>query len=108
MDASTVRVNAALLPQFQGRLVRLIGRVTSVNGRDAACVTGPDNVSASLVLPPTLDVDVQAGQAYEVVGKVGESDAAVRVLSVIAMGDIDLAVSDKLVGYVHKVPELFH
>ncbi|KAF8002172.1 hypothetical protein HF325_003137 [Metschnikowia pulcherrima] len=67
MDAASIRVNAATLKDFPGRVVRLIGKATSVDpSSDSATLDagGPVHVSTH------GSEQIEAGKFYEVIGKV--------------------------------------
>ncbi|KAK6459436.1 replication factor A protein 3 [Scheffersomyces xylosifermentans] len=106
MDAANIRVDATLVAQHQGKLVRIIGKCESYDS-DSLTATIISNGSISLTLQEGEVLKV--GKIYEIIGKVSTSDYKVNVYNVIELSDnVNLEVAQKLVQYVHKVPELFY
>jgi replication factor A3 len=105
MDTANIRIDASLLATHQGKLVRIIGACESY---DSSSESGVLNSNGPIKL--TLQNDSLAvGKNYEIIGKVSTSNNSVNVYSVIELSDnVNMEVAQKLVSYVHKVPELFH
>ncbi|CUM67594.1 uncharacterized protein PRCAT00005294001 [Priceomyces carsonii] len=106
MEVASVRIDSSLLNENQGKVVRIIGKCESYD---------PSSSTATFISGGPINLNLTTGESlnvnskYEVIGKVGASDQNVSVYSVIELSDnINLEVAEKLVKYVHKVPELFH
>lgn len=106
MDAASIRVNAATLKDFPGRVVRLIGKATSVDpSSDSATLDagGPVHVSTH------GSEQIEAGKFYEVIGKCSVSDFKINSYSVMPLSDnLNLEMANKLAALVPKVSELFY
>lgn len=104
MDAASIRVNATTLPDFSGRIVRVIGKVQSFDSAsDSARVDAGGSIDLS------CHDQLQVGKIYEFIGKAGASEKKVNVYSSMEMSDnTDVTVANKLADYVKKVPELFY
>ncbi|ODQ78761.1 hypothetical protein BABINDRAFT_162449 [Babjeviella inositovora NRRL Y-12698] len=113
MDAANVRVNAQLLPNFKGKIVRVIGKIESIDQASGHALLSTSETSSPasqihVQLPPTTEQELTAGKKYEIVGKTNDHDSSVRLLSIAELGDaFDLEVADKFVTYTHKLPDMF-
>lgn len=104
MDAANIRIDASLLQSHQGKLVRIIGKCESYDGSSN---TATLNSNGSIPLSLQND-SLIVGKNYEIIGK-NSTNNSVNVYSVIELSDnINLDIAQKLVSYVHKVPELFY
>lgn len=103
MDAASVRVDATSILSYGGRVVRIIGKASAVNGDSVKLdANGQVNVSTN------ANDKVEIGKIYEVIGKVNVSDHRVTSYSVMRLSDdTNLEAASKLAQYVQKVPELF-
>lgn len=106
MDAASIRIDSTLLQQHQGRLVRIMGKCESydpASNNSTLLSNGPITLISNAGEPLVVNKN------YEIIGKVGSNDLSVRVLSAIELSDnLNFDVAQKLVSYVHKVPELFY
>lgn len=104
MESASVRIDASLLNESEGKLVRIMGSCQSSDPQSRhASIEANGNVNLKLVSDDTLTV----GKNYEVIGKVNE-DHLVQTYSALELSDnIDLKMSSKLVQYIKKVPELY-
>lgn len=106
MDAANIRIDATLLQSHQGKLVRIIGKCESFDSNSSVGTlssNGPVNLTftAGDILVP--------GKNYEIIGKVSHNNLTVNVYSVVGLSDnVNLEVAQKLVQFVHKVPELYY
>lgn len=106
MDAASVRIDATLLQEYQGRLVRIIGKCESFDPSSSHGTILSNGPITIISAPGEL---LSVSKNYEIIGKVGSNDLKVRVLSAIELSDnVNLDHAEKLVKYVHKVPELFY
>jgi replication factor A3 len=105
MDAANIRIDASLLLANQGKLVRIIGKCESYDGSSNTAT-----LNSNGTIPLSLQNDsLVVGKNYEIIGKCSSNNLGVNVYSVIELSDnINLDVAQKLVSYVHKVPELFY
>ncbi|OBA19842.1 replication factor A protein 3 [Metschnikowia bicuspidata var. bicuspidata NRRL YB-4993] len=106
MNAASIRVNASTVKDFPGRVVRVIGKATSVDNYSNTATLdagGPIDVS-------TLSSDpLEVGKIYEVVGKCNVNDLKVSSYSVTQLSDnVNLEMAAKLASMVPKVSELFY
>lgn len=104
MEATNVRVDAELLAQHRGELVRVIGRCEL---SDASANTATLICNGNIKLS-TGDNPLTVGKNYEVIGKANALTLEVNVYSVIELSDttnIDVAL--KLAHFINKVPELY-
>lgn len=106
MDAANIRIDATLLQSHQGKLVRIIGKCENFDSNSSAGTlssNGPVNLTfagGDILVP---------GKNYEIIGKVSSNNVTVNVYSVIELSDnVNLEVAQKLVQFVHKVPELYY
>lgn len=106
MDAASIRVTALTLKDFPGKVVRVIGKVTSIDtGSDKANIDADGSITVSTHGNEPLEMD----KIYEFIGKVNVSDFSLNTYSVLQLSDnVDLAVAQKLARMVPKVPELFY
>ncbi|KAG7666090.1 uncharacterized protein J8A68_000346 [[Candida] subhashii] len=107
MEAANIRIDATLLQANQGKLVRIIGKCESFD-RHSNIATLISNGPITLEIP--MEINMEITKNYEIIGKVSSnsSNLNVHVFSVIELSDnLNLDVAQKLVQYVHKVPELF-
>ncbi|CAH2351011.1 putative replication factor A protein 3 [[Candida] railenensis] len=106
MDAASIRIDAPLVAQNQGKIVRIIGTCESFDSSSNHAVL-KSNGSISLVLNSGDSLDINKN--YEIIGKVNTDASSVRVLSIIELSDnINFEAVQKLVSYVQKVPELYY
>lgn len=106
MDAASIRIDSTFLEQHQGRLVRIMGKCQSYDPSSNNSIL-ISNGPVTLIFNPGEELVVNKN--YEIIGKVGTSDLSVRVLSAIELSDnLNFDTAQKLVSYVHKVPELFY
>ena len=105
MDAANIRIDASLLLANQGKLVRIIGKCESYDGSSNTAT-----LNSNGTIPLSLQNDsLVVGKNYENIGKCSSNNLGDNVYSVIELSDnINLDVAQKLVNYVHKVPELFY
>lgn len=108
MDVTNVRVDATLVADNAGKLVRLVGKcelfdlllllgVVSANGK--VQVAGSEGMEKTL----------QAGKFYEIMGKVTGDGQAINIYTVVELGDnTDVDTASKLARLSQKVPEIFH
>ncbi|KAK6205196.1 replication factor A protein 3 [Scheffersomyces amazonensis] len=107
MEASQIRVDATLLGSNQGKLVRLIGKVKSFN--PSTGVGTVDSNGDVTVILNLSENSIQIDHIYEFIGKIGTSDLDVTVYSSVEFSEnTNLEVAQKLVSFVHKVPELYY
>lgn len=105
MDNVTIRTDASLLPQHQGKIVRIIGKCESY---DASSRHTTLNSNGPIRLALTGNDLFTVGNNYEIIGQVSSDAASVRVMSVIELSDnVNFDVVKKLVQYAQKVPELY-
>lgn len=106
MDAASIRIDATLLQQYQGKLVRLMGKCESY---DPSSNTATLSCNGTINLICNPDESFVVDKNYEIIGKVGTNDTSVFILSAIELSDnLNMDVVKKLVEYVHKVPELYY
>lgn len=106
MNAMSIRVDATRLQQFQGKVVRVIGRCDAFDTSD---MRGKLESNGSIpIKSPSQALD--AGKNYEIIGRIGSGDdLAIQVYTMTELSDnLNLDVAKKLVDFVHKVPELFY
>ena len=105
MDAISVRIDATHVEKNQSKLVRFMGKCQSYDPSSNHAIV-LSNGTISLITNPGETLNVNKN--YEIVGKVGNNDLDVRVLSAIELSDnLNLDHYVKLVDFAHKVPELF-
>ncbi|PUU81449.1 replication factor A protein 3 [Tuber borchii] len=103
MTEQTPRINAPLLQQYIGRTIRLVGKVSDVQGNGAT-------LDSSGVVTVYLDRDsnLKIGNAVEIVGKVNP-DLTVKVLTSTDFGEnLDMRVYEDLVGICQQYKEIFY
>ncbi|ODV94062.1 hypothetical protein PACTADRAFT_50952 [Pachysolen tannophilus NRRL Y-2460] len=115
MDSSlsNIRVDHTLLKQFEGKVVRVIGKLGSIQNDRASLLTkasdgssGQINLLISSSLVPKLQTP---NNYYEVIGKITNDELAIRVLDGIDFGDsINEKAAIALVKYSNKCSELFY
>ncbi|KAK6463816.1 replication factor A protein 3 [Scheffersomyces coipomensis] len=107
MEASQIRIDATLLETHKGQLVRLIGKVQSYDTSRAAGVVD-SNGEVRIQIQDSNEYP-SVGKIYEFIGKVSSNSLDVTVYSIVELSDnTNLDVAQKLVHYVHKVPELYY
>ncbi|RKP33007.1 replication factor A protein 3 [Metschnikowia bicuspidata] len=106
MDAASIRVTAETLKDFPGKVVRIIGKATSVDiSADSATLDAEGAVTISTHGNEQLEV----GKIYEVIGKASTMNASINSYSVLKLSDnVDLEMAQKFARMVPKVPELFY
>ncbi|TGZ84700.1 replication factor A protein 3 [Ascodesmis nigricans] len=103
MSEITPRINAPLLAQFVGHTVRIVGRVTGIQG-DNATIDAQGNISLHL----TRDDHLVYNNGVELIGKINP-DMSVKVLTSWDLGpDVDYKVSEAVVDVTHRYKELFY
>lgn len=105
MDAASIRIDATLLKEHQGKIVRLIGKCESYDpSASSAILISNGQVNISLATGESMEIN----KIYEIIGKVSSTEEKVTVYSIIELSDnLNLDIANNLVKYVHKVPELF-
>lgn len=100
----TPRVNSTLLGQYQGKTVRLIGKVLKLEG-ETAIVEASDQGQVTIKLNRDSNF---ADQYVEIIGRV-TGDTSISELTSYNIGDeIDMTMVDAVVRNSHKYPYLFH
>ncbi|KAG7191646.1 uncharacterized protein KQ657_002915 [Scheffersomyces spartinae] len=106
MNAMSIRVDATRLQQFQGKVVRVMGRCELFNTND---MRGKLESNGPIPIKSPSQI-LEAGKNYEIIGRIGSGDdLTVQVYTMTELSDdFNLEVAKKLVDFVHKVPELFY
>lgn len=106
MDAASIRVTALTLQEFPGKVVRIIGKVTTVDpSTDLATIDAGGSVTVSTHGNEQLEI----GKIYEVIGKLSVSDLSINTYSILELSDnVNLEIAQKFAKMVPKVPELFY
>lgn len=105
MDAASIRVDAPLVPEYQGKIVRIIGKCELFDSGSSRAILHANGKVDLAVNNTTFEIN----KNYEIIGKVATDSATVLVLSAVELSDnVNLDVASKLVQYVHKVPELYY
>ncbi|KAI5836862.1 replication factor A protein 3 [Morchella snyderi] len=103
MNEQAPRINAPLLERFQGRVVRIVGKVLELHG-ETATIDSHGTIVAHL----DRDSHLAVGHAAELVGKI-QQDLSVKVLNSTDFGtNIDFKVYDSLVEVNHMYKEIFY
>jgi len=97
---STPRVNKALLPNYLGRTVRLVGKVDGIDSASGICVLNTsDRASVNVVVNPMSHYD---SQFVEVLGKVN-NDLSISDMSVTNLGtNFDLDIYEQFLQITHQ------
>ncbi|KAK9465721.1 replication factor A protein 3 [Lipomyces arxii] len=102
MSDITPRITAQLLQMYQGRVVRLIGKLTDIRG-NSATLDSAGSVNVSLA----RGVEFQQGHFYEVIGRVNP-DLSLQMLDGVDFGtNIDMDNAIALANLSQKYPEIF-
>uniref|UniRef100_A0A060TC48 ARAD1D33242p n=1 Tax=Blastobotrys adeninivorans TaxID=409370 RepID=A0A060TC48_BLAAD len=100
----TPRVDASLLAKFEGRDVRIIGKVKSLHGE--TCVI---DSRGDVVVHLTSVAHLSQDQFYEIIGTVKEDHSIRMKQSYACNADIDFNMMDKLLALYHRHhSELFY
>lgn len=104
MDTASIRIDASMLLESEGKIVRIMGKCQSFDAPSKhASLEANGTVHLKLVSDDVLTV----GNNFEVIGKVGEGQQ-LQTYSVVELSDnLDLKMASKLVQYIKKVPELY-
>lgn len=104
MDTASIRIDASLLQENEGKIVRIMGSCQSFDAPARhALLEANGTVNLKLVSDETLTV----GKNYEIIGKVGDGQL-VQTYSLVELSDnVNLQMASKLVQYIKKVPELY-
>jgi len=104
MPESTPRITAQYLETFQDRVVRIVGKVTLLRGVQATIESnGP------VVLRLNPDSHLQMNHYFEVIGRIVQSDLAVKVLNSTDLGtNYDFSAYEALVDATHRYREIFY
>ncbi|XP_071941339.1 replication protein A 14 kDa subunit-like [Antedon mediterranea] len=97
------RVNASMLPRYEGCLVNLLGKVKSVDQNGASFVlTSTDNVDIEILLPESLEDSVEG--ITEVIGQVCPNPRQINCHQYVNHGDIDMDMNmyDEAVKLTHE------
>ncbi|KAK9326216.1 replication factor A protein 3 [Lipomyces orientalis] len=98
----TPRANAPLLHLFQGKPVRLIGRVTEIRGETATL-----DAAGSVTVYATRDSNFKEGNVYEVIGRV-QPDLSLKMLDGMDFGtNIDMDNANALAELSQRHHEIF-
>ncbi|GAA5986148.1 hypothetical protein JCM11641_004726 [Rhodosporidiobolus odoratus] len=104
MDRPTPRVNASRLASYpEGKIVRLIGKVISLDG-DAAIVEASDGGQITVKLGSMSDV---SATFIEVVGKITGNNSMSELSSLNLGESIDMVAVDKVVELTHAYPDVY-
>ncbi|POY73315.1 hypothetical protein BMF94_3650 [Rhodotorula taiwanensis] len=104
MDRPTTRVNGSVLANCsQGQVVRLIGKVVSLD-TDQAILEASDGVQVTVKL--TQD-SVLSDTFVEVIGKVVDTTVISELTSQNMGENIDMALADKVVDLAQRYPAVF-
>ncbi|RCK63284.1 Replication factor A protein 3 [Candida viswanathii] len=105
MEATNIRVDASLIQNNSGRIVRIMGKCESFDQASHQAIILA-NGTANLDLSQVDDV-LEIHKNYEFIGKAGV-DQKIRVYSVVPLSDnLDLNIAAKLVLFANQVPELY-
>ncbi|XP_033109160.1 replication protein A 14 kDa subunit-like [Anneissia japonica] len=102
------RVNASMLPRYEGCLVNLLGKVKSVDQNGTSFVlTSTDNIDIEILLPESLEDSVEG--ITEVIGSVCPNPRQINCHQYVNHGDIDMDLSlyDEAVKLSHEHEKFF-
>ncbi|KAI5816055.1 replication factor A protein 3 [Pyronema omphalodes] len=103
MSSQTPRINAAYLEKWVNHTVRIIGKVTGVQG-DVAYIDSAGPVTLQL----TRVCALTPNNGAEVIGKV-MPDGALKVLTSWDLGpNVDYSISEAIVDVNHRYKEIFY
>ncbi|KAF8246345.1 replication factor A protein 3 [Wilcoxina mikolae CBS 423.85] len=103
MSDQTPRINASYLEKFVNHTVRIVGKVTKLQGENAVI-----DASGLITLHLTRDDRLTIGNGVELVGKV-LPNLKVKVLTSWDIGpDVDYNVTDAVVDATHRYKQLFY
>ncbi|CAN3353530.1 hypothetical protein DICA3_F31626 [Diutina catenulata] len=103
MDATNVRVDASMVSENQGKVVRSVGKCksASIDGNTAVLeANGEINLSFD-------DQHMEEGKIYEVMGKVNSSNVIQMYVAVELADDTNIELASRLAKLASKVPEVF-
>ncbi|KAI8870444.1 replication factor A protein 3 [Ramicandelaber brevisporus] len=104
MDATTPRVNSAMLKAFDGQVVRLVGKVLQISPGSVlleASDKGHVQIECSNPLP------IQS-QYIEIIGRAQASKGSLMAFTMTNLGDVmDLNAYNQMVELTPKFPAIF-
>ncbi|KAK2464303.1 hypothetical protein APHAL10511_003760 [Amanita phalloides] len=93
------RVNAALFPQYKGKVVRLTCKRISIHG-DTATVEASDGGELCVLMTRDLRIG-EAGPYVELIGNVVDS-TTLKLMTYVDLGqELDLSVVDSAIRLMH-------
>lgn len=107
MEASYVRVDATLVPQNRGNIVRIVAKCDAY---DPLLETASLNANGTVtLLTASVNESPQVGQIYDVLGKVSLDKDDIIAYSLIPLPeDTNIDAACKLAHLTQKVPHMFH
>lgn len=106
MERPTPRVNSAMLTDYQGKTVRIIGRVLNRQAGNII-IQASDEGQVKVKLSQGSSISDDA-TFIEVIGKVSQSDLSVTELTSVDLGtDLDMGLVEKFVQLASLHPEVF-
>lgn len=109
MDTSNIRVDHTTLQQFNGRVVRIIGKLTSPTTLSTTSITNDRGIIQLNVQQDNLRTKLSnIDEYYEVIGQI-QSDLSLKVLDSIPFGtEINELGVANLVKYSNKCKEIYY
>lgn len=107
MEAAYVRVDASLVEENPGNIVRVVGKCTAYDPPlETAALDANGTVS---LLTASVNETPKVGQIYDVLGKVSLEKGGIIVYSLIPLpDDTNVDAASKLAHLAQKVPHMFH
>ncbi|KAF2397681.1 replication factor A protein 3 [Trichodelitschia bisporula] len=103
MPGATPRVTQQYLENFRDRVVRIVGKVTKLNG-DTAIIDANGTVKITL----NREANLAVGHAAEIVGRV-QPDLSILMLGSTDFGtDFNLNAAAAVVEATHRWKEIFY